>query len=615
MTENRLRDYWRMGLLSAGGAMLVAILLLIGWRWVADREQLREEIGVQANLLGANLTAALVFDDERTSDEIIGSLRKYPIIIEAAVYRADGGRIARYWRGDLPPRLAARAPPPGAAFSFDELLLAAPVELEGRQVGSLALRVSLRDLHQRLGRFFVGMLLIAALAAVIGNFASHRLRLRMAAAERELERMALYDSLTGLANRGALELGIDQELHRLARDGGNSALLLIDVDGFKKVNDRLGHAAGDAVLTGIGARLRQALRGADLVARPAGDEFAVLLTNIAVPEDAARVAEHLIGLTGEPFDAAGEAAHVGFTIGIAMLPHDGDTAEHALRHADIALHHAKRMRRKNYQFFSANMADAVQRRLDIEAKLRTAIARDELYVVYQPQYDRHGGRIAGLEALVRWRHPRDGIISPMEFIPIAEESELILQIGSQVVEQVCREVAELRKAGRCVPPVAVNVSARQVAHGGLAEEVLAALARHGLPPGALEIELTESVLVDRLDEQAGVFAELESRGIRIAIDDFGTGYSSLAYLQSLPLSKLKIDMRFVRDLPDGVQAQAIVKGIIGMGHALGLRIVAEGVESAGQADCLKTLGCDLLQGYYIGLPVRMQEIALFLEPD
>jgi diguanylate cyclase (GGDEF)-like protein len=615
MTENRLRNYWRIGLLSAAGAMLVAMLLLLGWRWAADREQMRSEINVQANLVGANLTAALVFGDDRTATEILGSLQKFPIIVEAAVYRSDGGKFAHYARAGEAHRLEDRVPPVGDTFTFSELRVVAPVELESRVVGTLALRVTLDSLYQRLWRYFIGMLLIAALAAIIGNFASRRLRLRMAAAEQELERMSLYDSLTGLANRNTLELGIDQELHRLARDGGSSALLLIDVDDFKKIGDRLGRSAANTVLVEIGARLKAALRGGDLVARPTETAFAILLTNLSMPEEAARVAEHLIGLTGAPFDAGGEPAHVGFTIGIAMLPHDGATAELALRHADIALQHARRMRRKNYQFFSASMADTVSRRLDVEAKLRVALEKDELYLVYQPQFDRHGGRIYGLEALVRWRHPQDGIISPMEFIPIAEESDLILGIGQRVIEMACREIATLRREGRIVPPVAINVSAHQISRGSLVDDIGAALARHGLPPEALEIELTETVLVDRLDERVAVFSSLAEQGIHIAIDDFGTGYSSLAYLRSLPVSKLKIDMSFVRDLPDGAEALTIVRGIIGMGHAMGLRIVAEGVESASQAECLKAEGCDLLQGYHIGLPVRMQEIELFLEPD
>lgn len=615
MTENRLRNYWRIGLLSAAGAMLVAMLLLLGWRWAADREQMRGEIGVQANLVGANLTAALVFGDDRTAAEILASLEKFPTIVEAAVYRSDGGEFARFVRAGETQSLPDRASQVGEVFTLRELRVVAPVEVEARVVGMLALRVTLDALYQRLWRYFYGMMLIAALAALIGNFASRRLRLRMAAAEQELERMSLYDSLTGLANRSTLELGIAQELHRLERDGGSSAVLLIAVEDFRKIGDRLGRSRANAVLVEIGTRLKTALRGGDLVARPAETAFAVLLTSLSMPEDAARVAEHLIGLTGAPFDADGETAHIGFTIGIAMLPHDGATAELALRHADIALQHGRSMRRKNYQFFSASMADAVSRRLDVEAKLRVALERDELYIVYQPQCDRHGGRILGLEALVRWRHPQDGIISPMEFIPIAEESDLILGIGRRVIELVCREIAALRREGRMVPPVAVNVSAHQVARGSLVEDIAAALARHGLPSEALEVELTETVLVDRLDERLAVFADLAERGIRIAIDDFGTGYSSLAYLRSLPVSKLKIDMSFVRDLPDGVEALTLVKAIIGMGHAMGLRIVAEGVESASQAECLKAEGCDLLQGYYIGLPVRMQEIELFLEPD
>lgn len=613
MTDHRLRNYWRIGLLSAGVAMLVAILLLSGWRWFADRELLRDEIRVQANLVGANLTAALVFDDGRTGAEIVGALQQSPMVLEAVAYREDGGVLARFLRLGEQPRLAERAPPAGDIFGDGEYRLVAPIELEGRTVGVLALRVSLDALYQKLLRFGGGLLLIAVLAALLGTLASGQLRRRMAAAERQLERLALYDSVTGIANRHALELGIAQQLQHLARDGGGSALLILDVEGFRKINDRLGRAAGDAVLTGIAARLRNSLRGADLIARLGGDEFGVLLGNTPAPEDAARVAEHLIAQTGEPIEIGAERVYVGFSIGIVMLPHDARDAEAALRQADMALQYARRMRRKNYQFFSESMGNAARRRLDIEAKLRNAIEQDELYVVYQPQRTAPGGRIEGLEALVRWHHPRDGIISPMEFIPIAEESDLILEIGRTVIEKVCRDIAELRAAHRAVPPVAINVSARQFAQGDLAEEIPAALARHGLIAGMVEIELTESVFMERSGERGSALDALTTQGISIAIDDFGTGYSSLAYLRSLPLSKLKIDMSFVRDLPDNGEALAIVNGIISMGHAIDLRIVAEGVESAAQADCLKAAGCDLLQGYYIGLPARKEEIRLFLD--
>ncbi|TRZ97113.1 MAG: EAL domain-containing protein [Rhodocyclaceae bacterium] len=613
MTDTRLRNYWRLNLLSTGSALLIALVLMLVYHWYRGREDLQANLTMQARLLGANATAAIVFDDSRAAAEIVSTVDVAPIILEVALYRLDGSLMARFQRAEAEARFPDRAPSPGHEFSSSDLSLVVPVQLAEKVVGSIALRASLEGLYDELGRISVSLLLIVAVSAALGIYVSRKMRLRMAATENEIERMALYDQVTGLANRHAFELGLSQTLQRHARDGGGSSLLFIDVDDFKKVNDLFGHQIGDAVLRAAGERLGKALRAADIVARIGGDEFAAILTNTVARDDAAHVAENLVRLGAEPFETGSLAAHVGFSIGICMIPRDGANLEDALRNADLAMYQAKKIGKNTYQFFSENIGTKVRRGLDIEAGLRLAMKNDELYVVYQPQRSVRSGRIEGIEALVRWRHPERGMISPLEFIPVAEAAGLIQNVGRIVLDHVCRDIVELRGSGHVVPPVAVNVSVRQIAQGQVGDDIRAALQKYRLKPEVLKIEVTESVFLDHLDAHARTLDELQAAGIEIAIDDFGTGYSSLAYLRHLPVSILKIDMRFIRDLPDDAEVLALVNGIIAMGHAIGLSVIAEGVESAVQAECLREAGCDLLQGYHIGLPVRKQEMMLLLE--
>ncbi len=615
MIDIRRRNYLWLNLVSTGSALLIALLLLLGYHWFSQRDDLRNNLTMQANLLGANLTAAIVFEDDRTAADIIGTLNSSPIILEAAVYRLDGSLLASFQRPRAPPKLADRGSPYGHVFSSNELLLSVPVQMDGQIVGSIALRAWLDDLYRDLRRIFGSMLVILAVSAAFGTYASRQMRLKMAATEYEIERMALYDRVTGLSNRHAFELGLTQTLQRHGRDGGGSALLFIDVDDFKKVNDLFGHQVGDAVLKTVGERLGKALRGADILARIGGDEFAVILTNTSTPNDAAYVADNLVRIAAEPFDTGSALAHIGFSIGICMIPKDGANIENALRNADLAMYHAKKSGKNTRQFFSESIGETTRRGLDIEAGLRLALTNEQLYVVYQPQRAVRSGRIEGLEALVRWRHPEWGIIAPAEFIPVAEETSLIQDIGRKVLNYVCRDIAELRDSGYLVPPVAVNVSALQVTQGKIGDDIRAALEEYRLKPDSIKIELTESVFIGHLESHTRILQDLRSAGIDIAIDDFGTGYSSLAYLHHLPVSILKIDMRFIRDLPDDAEALALVKGLIAMGHAVDLLLIAEGVESAAQAECLEQAGCDFLQGYHVGLPLLKQEIVKLLQTD
>ncbi|MFH1869052.1 MAG: diguanylate cyclase [Pseudomonadota bacterium] len=374
MTHTRLLNYWRLSLVSTGSALLIALLMLLGYHAHSLREHLQNNLTMQARLLGANLTAAIVFEDSRTAAEIIGTADASPIIIEAAVYRANGSLMARFQRPEAQRQLGEEAPAAGHVLSFVDLRLTLPVHLEGRVVGSIALRASLRDLYGELGRVFGSMLLILTASAVLGTYASRKMRMQMIAAENEIERMALYDRVTGLPNRHAFELSLAQALQRHARNGGGSALLYIDVDGFKTVNDQFGHQVGDAVLKAVGVRLERALRGADIVARIGGDEFAVILSDTAIAEDVERVAANLVRIAAEPFATGGAPAHIGFSIGICMIPQSATDIDSALRNADLAMYHAKQMGKSTYQFFSEAMVEDARRFQ--EGSCGTALARE-----------------------------------------------------------------------------------------------------------------------------------------------------------------------------------------------------------------------------------------------
>jgi len=355
MINTQLSNYRRLIMLSTGSALLIALLLLLGYHWYSARENLQKNLTMQARLLSANLTAAVVFEDGSTANEIIGTVDASPIILEAALYRANGSKMAHFLRPGTKPDFSDQAQTHDPVFSSADLRLSVPVQLEGRIVGSIALRATLDDLYGDLGRIFVSMFLIVMVSAALGTYISRKMRLRMAETESAIEHLALYDRVTGLANRHAFELALSQTLQRHARDNGGSALLFIDVDDFKRVNDLFGHQIGDAVLRAIGERLGKVLRGADIVARIGGDEFAVILTNTSSADAAARVAESLVRVGAEAFETGSAPARVGFSIGVCMIPQDGADVESALRNADRAMYQAKQKGKCTHQFYSENI--------------------------------------------------------------------------------------------------------------------------------------------------------------------------------------------------------------------------------------------------------------------
>ena len=421
-------------------------------------------------------------------------------------------------------------------------------------------------------------------------------------ANQELTLLALHDTLTGLPNRVLLADRIDQAMNLVQEQGGCFALMFIDLDGFKPVNDAFGHHMGDQLLREVGLRLREDLRSQDTLARIGGDEF-VLLVQLGEPDDALRLAARQVGLLSRSFRVAEHDLQISASIGIALYPGNGETAQELLMNADAAMYHAKGTGKNGYRFFDASMNTNARKQLQLLQDLRAAVEHEQFSLYYQPKFDAGNGQPVGAEALLRWVHPQHGMLLPDKFIDLAEKTGLIIPIGEWVLNEACRQMREWYVQGYTGWRIAVNLSALQFCHAGLVKSVASALARHHLPANSLTLEITETTAMSDADASMTVLQELSDMGVDLSIDDFGTGYSSLMYLKRLPANELKIDRGFVRDLEHDSDDAAIVSAIVALGQALGLRIVAEGVETDVQQNFLTQLGCDSLQGYLLGHPL------------
>jgi diguanylate cyclase (GGDEF)-like protein/PAS domain S-box-containing protein len=427
--------------------------------------------------------------------------------------------------------------------------------------------------------------------------------------ESQLMRMAQFDLLTGLANRGVFVAGITRAIERARRGEYNFAVLYLDLDHFKDVNDTLGHPIGDQLLQSVAERLQANVRTIDILARFGGDEFALLMSDIGDPADAGVLADKLLQIMAKPFLLDGNQIRSGVSIGIATYDPDDSGAEALLAHADVALYRAKSEGRHAYRFFTAAMDAEVRKRVALTSELEEGIAADQLFLVYQPQVDMETSRLVGLEALVRWNHPTRGVLLPSEFLRVAERSGLIVKLGNWVLRSACRQAEQWLGSGVALPPVAVNVSALQFkASRDLENEIEAVLAETRLSPRSLEIELTETALMGSSSGHDNVVERLRARGLRIAIDDFGTGYSSLLYLRRFPVDRIKVAQEFVKDIGIEPNDTAIVKAAIGLARELGIGVMAEGVETADQVQLLHEWGCRQAQGFYFAAPMPAEDV-------
>jgi diguanylate cyclase len=429
----------------------------------------------------------------------------------------------------------------------------------------------------------------------------------LAHANLELKRQATHDALTGIANRVLFVEHLNLAVH----ERRPFAVCVFDLDRFKIINDSLGHGAGDALLKQVSSRLQSLVRSSDIVARAGGDEFLLLLRHITTAEEIEALMMRWMSSLSQPYQLTGLELHVSPSIGIARYPADGTGAEELLARADEAMYFAKRSGRKTFRFFDSSVMGFSRERLEIEADLRNALARGQLALHYQPKIDIATGEMRSVEALIRWRHPTRGSILPGEFIPIAEESGLILEIGDWVIREACRQAREWQQRKLPFLRVAVNVSPLQFCQANFVKKVSAALEEHFLDATYLEIELTEATLMGNAETSVTLLEQLSELGVVVAIDDFGTGYSSMSYLQRFPIDKLKIDRSFISDVASNAGDASIVRAIISLAHGLRLKVIAEGVESEEQLGILKRMGCDQYQGFYRSPAVPAAEIEKF----
>lgn len=434
---------------------------------------------------------------------------------------------------------------------------------------------------------------------------------KLEAANQQLRHLATHDSLTGLPNRILLDDRLAQAMAHAKRDSTKFAVLVVDLDRFKHINDTLGHHAGDTVLDQVSRRLLSVTRDIDTVARTGGDEFAVVISPSGNAEDALSIAQRANEALRAPMQIAGIDLHVTGSIGVAYFPTDGASGESLMARADAAMYCAKQRGRNNVQRFAAGMDATTVARVGLESDLHHAIQANEFELHYQPKADTASGDVYSAEALIRWRHPERGLIQPNDFIPLAEECGLITEIGAWVLREACRQCAEWQRNGLPAVRVAVNVAAAQFHRGDLLDIVRHALAQERLSPRFLEIELTESAVMTNPEESAAILEQLSRMGVMVSVDDFGTGYSSINYLKRFPIDKLKIDRSFVQALDGDVDA-SIVRAIVSLAHSLRLKVVAEGVETSEQLRFLQSLGCDQYQGFHFSPPLPAQQFANLL---
>ena len=433
-------------------------------------------------------------------------------------------------------------------------------------------------------------------------------------AEERLAHLAQFDPLTGLPNRTLLHDRLSQTVAQAQRQARQAAVLFVDLDRFKLINDTLGHYVGDLLIAEVARRLQHCVRAGDTVGRLSGDEFGVVLADLAHADDAALVAQKVLEALARAYQLAGSEAFISASIGIAVCPGDGTHAGDLLRNADMAMYRAKESTRNAYCFFTPEMNQRASARMQLNNDLRHAIERREFVLHYQPKVDLVSGRMQGLEALLRWNHPTRGLVAPMEFVPALEESGLILPVGEWVLEEACAQIGRWQAEGLAPVPVAINLSAKQFRRRDLDEVIARALAAAGVAPSLLEVEITESCLMEDPEEAVRLLGCLRRAGVRISVDDFGTGYSSLSYLTRLPLTALKIDRSFVRDAAAKPEAASIVRAVIDMAHNLRFTVIAEGVETEEQVAFLRRHACDQAQGYLFGRPAAAEQMRGRLAP-
>ncbi len=663
-----------IGLTTTGLVILLFLMAsaLLVREFFSAKQTIQSDLSAQAQMIAENSSAAVVFNDRSGATQILSALNASPIITEAAIFLPDKEIFAWFQQQSPQEKLAY------PAIDKADLTASHDIVVEGKHVGTLRIGATLQPVYDRLLVFGLTVVVLTVAGLSVSFFLLRRLRnsitgplldltdmmervaatedyslrasietqdevglltsrfndmlakiqLHDYALEKELQErqrteerldyIAHYDPVTALPNRHFFNARLDQlsaQTHAQEPPRPCTALMFVDLDNFKIINDNLGHQVGDLVLKAIATRLRFTLRPTDVIARIGGDEFAILLGDLLVPEHAGVVAEKISHSLVEALQIGEHEIYAHASIGIAIFPDDATDPMDLLRLADTAMYYAKENGKNTYQFFKPEMHGKAQKRMSMETGLRHALENGEFEVYYQPKYHLLRKKIIGAEALLRWKRPGVGMVGPYDFIPIAEETGLIVPIGEWVLNQACQQIALLNIQMQEPIHIAVNLSGRQFKEQHLVAQVHAAIVKAGIVPWQLELEITESTLIDTNAATLAKLEALRAMGINISIDDFGTGYSSMSYLKRMPISTLKVDRSFIKDLPGNSDDAAITAAIIAMAKSLNLDIVAEGVETQEQVDFLLTQGCEVIQGYLISPPVPAEQFSEMLRAE
>lgn len=597
-------SYRKIDLAVTAAALLLAGIVLIVAEFIILRASLLADLDVQMKIISDNAGAAMIFNDRKAADEVLTTLDASPSVDLAVLYTVTNKVFVDYRRAEAAlDEIPVLVSMPARQVTLSRVEFVRPISVEGNHVGTLFMRANMRQLYIHLLWYiattvFVVLSIIGAAAFLLG-----RMQRVVARAEERVGYLAYYDTVTHLPNRHAFNEHFEAMLEAARQRGQMLILLFLDLDDFKVVNDTLGHYVGDILLKAVAEKLSACLRQGDAVYRVGGDEFAMIMTDFNEREGAVAVAEKFIRALGQPLIVEGHTLYVSASIGLSIYPRDGADTATLLRNADAAMYSAKERGKNNYQHFSEEMHEKTSLRLALEGDLRHALERREFELHYQPMIELATGRIAAVEALLRWNHPEKGMVNPAAFIPLAETTGLIVPIGEWVLREACAHAQSWNAQGHPVQ-VSVNLSGRQFLEESLIRTILEILRETGLDPKMLVLEITESVLMEHAESTVARLYQLKDMGIYLSIDDFGTGYSSMAYLKRFPVGKLKIDQSFIRDIPEDSEDVAITTATIQMAHSLKLKVVAEGIETRAQADFLRERGCDIGQGYLFSRPLQ-----------
>lgn len=667
-----------LNLATSGTVILLASLMLLLTQFYFFNLSLLENTRSQAAMIGENVSAAMMFSDKAAAQEILSSLHGTANIEIAAIYDSQGNLFVSYYQ-DVKNKEEYILPPsasqPGHTFSLEHLILSQPIDLKDKPLGSIYMQADLYAVYIQLAWYSAAILAIMAISLLVANIIllrfqktitgpilslsrasetisergdytvrAHsdtsdeigqlansfnlmldRIQKRDSELEEEimqrkrievrLDRLAHFDNVTSLSNRHFFNERLSSLVARALQFKERAVVMFIDLDNFKIVNDTLGHDAGDVLLRIVAERLSATLRYGDVISRIGGDEFAIILENVEKVSQAVLVAEKCLSSLAEPILIDGNELYIGASIGISACPDDAADMHELLKHADTAMYYAKNKGKNTYQVFLPDMKDGAQKRLTLESSLRRALERQEFALYYQPQIDLKTRKIIGVEALIRWIHPELGIVNPVEFIPISEENGLIVPIGEWVLKTACLQLKAWHDMGLTQIAMSVNLSGRQLKEENLVERIKEIVRGTGADPTALHLELTESMLMDAGTVTIEKLEQICAIGIQLEIDDFGTGYSSMSYLKRYPITTLKVDKSFVKDLPGNTDDAAITNAIIAMAHSLKMHVMAEGVETDEQAEFLQANGCGNAQGYLFSKPVPAEQIEKLLEQE